>query len=168
MKTIYLAGGCFWGTQHFVRQLKGVVSTRVGYANGTTDHPTYEQVKHEHTGHAETVEVVYDETVLPTRELLSYYFMTIDPLSVNRQGGDVGVQYRTGIYYTDESLRPDVEAAVAALEEKLGCPVAVERGPLLQFFDAEDYHQDYLIKNPSGYCHISRELMEIARKSRQS
>ena len=90
MKTIYLAGGCFWGTQHFVRQLKGVVSTRVGYANGSTDHPTYEQVKHEHTGHAETVEVVYDETVLPTRELLSWYFMTIDPLSVNRQGEDEG------------------------------------------------------------------------------
>ena len=167
MKTIYLAGGCFWGTQHFIRQLRGVASTRVGYANGATERPTYEQVKHQHTGHAETVEVVYDETLLPTRELLSWYFMTIDPLSVNRQGEDVGVQYRTGIYFTDESLRPDVEAALAELERRVGAPLAVEHGPLLQFFDAEDYHQDYLIKNPTGYCHISRELMELARKTRQ-
>ena len=166
MKTIYLAGGCFWGTQHFIRQLAGVAGTRVGYANGSTDHPTYEQVKYEHTGHAETVEVLYDETVLPTRQLLDYYFMTIDPLSVNRQGEDAGVQYRTGIYYTDESLRPDVEAALEALEEKTGSPLAIEHGPLLQFFDAEAYHQDYLIKNPGGYCHISRDLMELARKTR--
>ena len=166
MKTIYLAGGCFWGTQHFVRQLRGVASTRVGYANGRTEHPSYEQVKHEHTGHAETVEVIYDESLLSTRELLSYYFMSIDPTSLNRQGEDVGEQYRTGIYYTDESLRPDVEAALEELERKLGRALAVEHGPLLQFFDAEDYHQDYLIKNPTGYCRISKELMEIARKSR--
>ena len=163
MKTLYLAGGCFWGTQHFVRQLRGVVSTRVGYANGKTENPTYDQVKYEHTGHAETVEVVYDETVLPLAKLLDCFYMTIDPLAVNRQGMDIGVQYRTGIYYTDETLIPGIEASLAALAEKLGQKPAIEHGPLEQFFDAESYHQDYLVKNPSGYCHISPELLAKAK-----
>lgn len=167
MKTIYLAGGCFWGTQHFLRQFDGVMKTTVGYANGKTEHPTYEQVRYEHTGHTETVEVVYDETVLPTRQLLEYYFMTIDPLSVNRQGEDEGENYRTGIYYTDESLLADIRAVVAQKEAELGRPLAVETGPLAQFFDAEDYHQDYLIKHPAGYCHISPKLMRLAREKKE-
>ena len=162
MKTIYLAGGCFWGTQHFVRKLRGVVSTRVGYANGNTENPTYDQVKYEHTGHAETVEVVFDETVLPVEKLLDCYYMTIDPLAVNRQGMDFGVQYRTGIYYTDAELVPAIEASLAALEQKLGQKPAIELGPLRQFFEAEPNHQDYLMKNPTGYCHISPELLTMA------
>lgn len=162
MKTIYLAGGCFWGTQHFVRKLRGVVSTRVGYANGNTEHPTYDQVKYQHTGHAETVEVVFDETVLPVGKLLDCYYMTIDPLSVNRQGMDFGVQYRTGIYYTDADLLPAVEESLAALERKLGQKPAIELCPLRQFFEAEPNHQDYLMKNPAGYCHISPELLAMA------
>lgn len=162
MKTIYLAGGCFWGTQHFVRKLRGVVSTRVGYANGNTENPTYDQVKYEHTGHAETVEVVFDETVLPVGKLLDCYYLTIDPLSVNRQGMDFGVQYRTGIYYTDADLLPAVEESLAALERKLGQKPAIELCPLRQFFEAELNHQDYLVKNPAGYCHISPELLAMA------
>ena len=160
MTTLYLAAGCFWGAQHFLRQLPGVISTRVGYANGRTEYPTYEQVKHEHTGHAETVEVVYDETLLPTRELLDCYFLCIDPTSVNQQGEDRGEQYRTGIYYTDEALRPQAQAALAELAGQYDKPLAVELEPLAQFFPAEDYHQDYLIKNPQGYCHIPRDLIQ--------
>ena len=167
MKTIYLAGGCFWGVQHFIRQIPGVQATETGYANGRTENPTYEQVKYRHTGHAETVKVVYDETVLPTRELLDYYFLAVDPTAVNKQGPDEGEQYRTGIYFEDESLRPDAEAALAELGEKIGQPPAIECGPLLQFFPAEDYHQDYLIKNPAGYCHIPRDLIKKVRSKKE-
>lgn len=160
MTTLYLAAGCFWGAQHFLRQLPGVISTRVGYANGRTEHPSYEQVKHENTGHAETVEVVYDETVLPTSELVNCYFLTIDPTSVNKQGEDEGEQYRTGIYYTDAALVPTLRAELDKLEARIGQRTAIELRPLLQFFPAEDYHQDYLIKNPHGYCHIPRDLID--------
>ena len=167
MTTLYLAAGCFWGAQHFLRQLDGVISTRVGYANGRTERPTYEQVKHEHTGHAETVEVCYDERVLPTAVLLDCYYLTIDPTSVNRQGEDEGEQYRTGIYYTDESLLPAIEASLAALAAKYRKPLAIECKPLAQFFPAEDYHQDYLIKNPAGYCHIPRDLIQKVKNRKQ-
>ncbi len=167
MKTIYLAAGCFWGAQHFLRQLPGVSATRVGYANGRTEHPSYEQVKHGHSGHAETVEVVYDETLLPTAELLDCYFLTIDPTSVNRQGEDEGVQYRTGIYYTDESMLPLLRAELDKLEFRIGQKSAIELKPLEHFFPAEDYHQDYLIKNPNGYCHIPRDLIDKVRNLKQ-
>lgn len=164
MKTIYLAGGCFWGTQHFFRQFDGVEQTQVGYANGKTARPTYEEVCRHDTGHAETVAIRYDEEKLPTEKLLGYYFLTIDPLSVNRQGGDVGTQYRTGIYYTDKELLPAIHAAVAAEEEKVGAPLAVEVLPLANFYPAEEYHQDYLVKNPGGYCHIPWEIMHLEEK----
>ena len=163
MTTIYLAAGCFWGAQHFLKQLPGVEATRVGYANGRTENPTYEQVKHEGTGHAETVEVVYDEAVLPTPELLDCYFMTIDPTSVNKQGEDEGEQYRTGIYYTDPSMVPVLRAELDKLEAKIGQKTAIELKPLEQFFPAEEYHQDYLVKNPNGYCHIPRDLIKKVR-----
>ena len=161
MKTIYLAGGCFWGTEQFLRQFPGVRATLVGYANGRTANPSYEEVCRKDTGHAETVRVEYDETVLPTRELLGLYFLAIDPLSVNRQGGDIGTQYRTGIYYDDESLLPEIGAVMRAQEEKLGQTLAVEVLPLRNFYPAEEYHQDYLVKNPGGYCHIPARLMHL-------
>jgi methionine-S-sulfoxide reductase len=161
MKTIYLAGGCFWGTQQYLRQFRGVVSTLVGYANGRTEAPSYEDVCHKDTGHAETVRVEYDETVLPTAALLEKYFLSIDPLSVNRQGGDAGTQYRTGIYYDDESLLPDILAAAVKLEAGLGRKCAVELLPLTGFWPAEDYHQDYLLKHPDGYCHIPKSLLHM-------
>ena len=164
MTTLYLAAGCFWGAQHFLQQLPGVESTRVGYANGRTENPTYEQVKHEGTGHAETVEVVYDEKRLSTPELLECYFMTIDPTSVNKQGEDEGEQYRTGIYYTDPALVPTIRAELDKLEAKIGQKTAIELKPLEQFFPAEEYHQDYLVKNPNGYCHIPRDLIKKVRE----
>ena len=101
MKEIYLAGGCYWGVEKYVSNMKGVLETTVGFANGNTDHPTYEQVRYENTGHAETVKVVYDETQVPLPILLKLFYRIIDPVSVDRQGEDEGHQYRTGIYFTD-------------------------------------------------------------------
>ena len=166
MTTLYLAAGCFWGAQHFLRQLPGVLSTRVGYANGRTENPSYEQVKHQHTGHAETVEVVYDEALLPTAELLDCYYLCIDPTSVNKQGEDEGEQYRTGIYYTDPALLPAIRASLDRLAAQYDKPLAIQLEPLVQFFPAEDYHQDYLIKNPNGYCHIPRDLIQKVKSKK--
>ena len=158
MKTIYLAGGCFWGTQKYFDQFPGVIRTAVGYANGNTEHPSYEDVKKRHSGHAETVRVDFDETVLSPETLLGCYFDVIDPVSVNRQGEDEGEQYRTGIYYDDESLLPAVREVYARIEAEIGRPLAVEVKPLLQFYEAEEYHQKYLEKNPGGYCHIPERM----------
>ena len=140
MKTLYLAGGCFWGTQKYFDQFPGVLRTTVGYANGTTEHPSYEDVKKRHTGHAETVKVEFDETVLPVRTLLGYYFDVIDPFSVNRQGEDEGIQYRTGIYYDDETLLPAIREVFDAVQNRAERPLAVEVKPLAQFYAAEENH----------------------------
>ena len=152
-KTIYLAGGCFWGCQKYFDLIHGVVQTEVGYANGPTRHPTYQQVK-AHLGHAETVRVVYDDEKLTLAALLEAYFRVIDPTSVNKQGEDEGIQYRTGVYWVDEADRPVVEAALSALQARCDAPVQVEHEPLRAFDSAEEYHQKYLEKNPNGYCHI--------------
>lgn len=165
MKEIYLAGGCFWGTEHFFKQVRGVVSTEVGYANGHTSNPTYEEVCSHTTGFAETVHITYAPDQITLDKLLELYFLTIDPTSLNRQGGDVGDQYRTGIYYTDSTDRPTIQAALKALQRKHSQPIVIEVEPLRSFYDAESYHQDYLDKNPSGYCHINPELFRVARKA---
>ena len=174
-KTIYLAGGCFWGTQKFFDQFHGVVSTEVGYANGPDDvnspddktspasAPTYQDVCN-NSGHAETVRIDYDDSVLSLTELLNYYFLVIDPLSVNKQGGDVGIQYRTGIYYTSEEQLPEIEAVYREQEEKAGAKLAVELEPLRNFYSAEEYHQKYLDKNPGGYCHIPARYFHLQSK----
>lgn len=161
VKEIYLAGGCFWGTQKFFDQFDGVIETEVGYANGKFLDPTYEQVCHEDTGHAETVRIKFDEDVISVGKLLDMYFMTIDPLSVNRQGADIGEQYRTGIYYEDDTLLPAIEERIAEETEKVGQPLAVEVKPLENFSSAEEYHQKYLDKNPGGYCHIPARLLNL-------
>ena len=161
-QTIYLAGGCFWGLQKYFDQFNGVVGTEVGYANGPDQAPTYQAVCHD-SGHAETVRVDYDEGKLSLDTLLDMYFLVIDPLSVNRQGGDEGIQYRTGVYYTDEAQRPAIEAAFARAEQKAGAKLAVELKPLKNFFSAEEYHQKYLDKNPGGYCHIPQHMMHLDR-----
>jgi methionine-S-sulfoxide reductase len=153
MSTVYLAGGCFWGLQKFFDQFEGVISTEVGYANGPEKAPTYEEVCHD-SGHAETVKIVYDEKILPLEKLLDYYFMVIDPLSVNKQGHDEGIQYRTAIIYTDESQRPVIMEVNERVEDKLDEEPAVAVEALENFFPAEEYHQKYLEKNPGGYCHI--------------
>ncbi len=164
MKTIYLAGGCFWGMQKFLDQFDGVIRTEVGYANGPDKAPSYQEVCRS-SGHAETVRVDYDETVIPLEKLLDCYFMVIDPLSVNRQGEDAGIQYRTGVYYTRESQRPVIERVFSREREKAGAPLAVELAPLRNFFSAEEYHQKYLEKNPGGYCHIPRRFFSIAENT---
>ena len=161
MKTIYLAGGCFWGTQKFFEQFEGVLGTEVGYANGPDTAPSYEDVCLS-SGHAETVRVDYDEARISLTQLLDYYFLTIDPLSVNRQGGDVGLQYRTGIYYTEPSQLDEIRPVYEREAEKAGAPLAVELLPLKNFFPAEEYHQFYLDKNPGGYCHIPPRLLALA------
>ena len=153
MKTIYLAGGCFWGMQKYFDQFSGVVRTEAGYANGPDKAPSYEEVCAD-SGHAETVRIDYDEETVSLTSLLNDYFMVIDPLSVNRQGHDSGIQYRTGIYYTEESQLPEIEAVYRAEEEKAGAKLAVGLEPLRNFYPAEEYHQKYLDKNPGGYCHI--------------
>lgn len=163
MKTIYLAGGCFWGVQKFIDQFDGVIETETGYANGPTENPSYREVC-DSSGHAETVRVVYDETQLSLDTLLDYYFMVIDPLTVNRQGNDVGVQYRTGIYYTDEDQLPEIQAVYDAQQEKADAPLAVELMPLENFYSAEEYHQKYLDKNPGGYCHIPRSYFSLQQE----
>ncbi|GHS90038.1 peptide methionine sulfoxide reductase MsrA [Synergistales bacterium] len=161
MKTIYLAGGCFWGLQKYISMIPGVVKTRAGYANGSTVAPTYEDVCNNNTGHAETIEVIYDEKILPLTKLLDLYAEVVDPTSRNRQGMDIGTQYRTGIYCTDESDEAIVRGWSASLGETLTRPVAIECEPLRQFYLAEDYHQDYLDKNPNGYCHIPRAKFDM-------
>ena len=152
-RTIYLAGGCFWGCQKYFDMIEGVLETEVGYANGPTANPSYEEVKH-HAGHAETVRILYDADRLPLRALLDSYFRVIDPTSVNRQGEDEGIQYRTGIYYVDEADLPVIREALAALAAKYDKPLAIELKALESFYYAEEYHQKYLEKNPHGYCHI--------------
>ena len=160
MKTIYLAGGCFWGTQKFFDQFDGVTRTEVGYANGPDRAPTYQEVCRS-SGHAETVLVEYDESRIGLEDLLRYYFMVIDPVSVNRQGGDVGIQYRTGIYYTDTDMLPIIRKVYEETEQAVGAPLAVEVKPLRNFFSAEEYHQKYLDKNPGGYCHIPASMFHL-------
>ena len=153
-RTIYFAGGCFWGTQHFFAQVNGVKEAICGYANGHKDHPSYEEVYTDTTGFAETVKITYNPGIIGLEELTELFFCIIDPLSLNRQGHDEGTRYRTGIYYTDAEDRPIIEKVYAREEAKAGVPLVVELEPLQNFFPAEERHQDYLDKNPDGYCHL--------------
>lgn len=152
MAEIYLAGGCFWGLEEYFSRISGVLQTSVGYANGQVETTNYQLIKE--TDHAETVQVVYDEKVVSLREILLYYFRVIDPLSVNQQGNDRGRQYRTGIYYLNEEDLPTINIVVREQELLIGRKIAVEVEKLRHYILAEDYHQDYLKKNPGGYCHI--------------
>ena len=167
MKTIYLAGGCFWGMQKFLDQFDGVLETEAGYANGPDVQPSYEDVCRS-VGHAETVRVVYDEDRLPLEKLLGFYFLVIDPLSVNRQGGDSGIQYRTGVYYTEDAQLPAIRSVFDREREKAGAPLAVELEPLRNFFPAEAYHQKYLDKNPGGYCHIPPRFFTLGAQKEEN
>ena len=163
LKTIYLAGGCFWGTEKYLEQIKGVVSTEVGYANGRTENPSYEDVCYKNTGHAETVKVEYDANVLSLKDLLTLFYEVIDPTSVNRQGNDVGTQYKTGIYYIDEVDLPIIKESLKELKREYPVPLAIEVEPLRNYYPAEEYHQKYLDKNPGGYCHIGEEEFAKAK-----
>lgn len=158
-RTIYLAGGCFWGVEEYFQRLEGVGDVIAGYANGTTDSPVYEKI--EITDHAETVKVIYDSNQISLGEILTHYFRIIDPVSVDRQGNDIGRQYRTGIYYETEDVAAVSREFLAREALKYDQPLAVELEPLSGFYAAEDYHQDYLKKNPSGYCHIDLGLAKV-------
>jgi peptide methionine sulfoxide reductase msrA/msrB len=160
-KTIYLAGGCFWGLQKYLALIQGVTQTEVGYANGAAVNPTYKQVC-AGSGHAETVRADYDDSVITLTRLLDLYVDVIDPTSVNRQGGDVGIQYRSGIYYVDEADRAIIADWLILLGKSLKKPIAIELKPLENYYTAEEYHQNYLDKNPDGYCHIGKDKFECA------
>lgn len=159
IKVIYLAGGCFWGTEAYFKKLRGIAKTIVGYANGDSDETSYEIVAR--TDHAETVKIYYDFSRISLTEILLHYFRIINPKSINRQGNDMGRQYRTGIYWEegDSESEEIVRNFIKYEEEKIG-KVAVEISPLKNFVKAEDYHQDYLDKNPGGYCHVNLSRAE--------
>ena len=159
-KEIYLAGGCFWGVQAYFDKIIGIEYTSVGYANGESDNTDYNSIKK--TGHAETVYVVYDPEKITLDELLGYYYRIIDPTSLNKQGNDIGTQYRTGIYYVDEEDKKIIEEVTAKEQTKYSEKIVTEIKPLVNYVLAEDYHQNYLENNPGGYCHI--DLSQIPRE----
>lgn len=159
-RTIYLAGGCYWGVEKYLSYILGVTETEVGFANGHVTAPAYVQVKHGDTGHAETVRTVYEDTILPLDKLLRLFFRIIDPTSVEKQGEDIGNQYRTGVYWTDAADEPVIRAELDKLQTAYAAPLAVEACPLDCFYPAEDYHQKYLDKTPGGYCHVSLDEIE--------
>jgi len=163
LREIYLAGGCFWGTDAFMERVLGVAETRCGYANGTTENPTYKEVCTGTTGHAETVYVKYDPAMVSLPKLLDAFFETINPTSLNKQGEDIGTQYRTGIYYTDPTEHEVIEQFIAAKQGSYNKPIVVEILPLICYYDAEDYHQKYLEKNPGGYCHVDLGLLDTLK-----
>jgi peptide methionine sulfoxide reductase msrA/msrB len=152
-KEIYLAGGCFWGVQAYIDRIDGVEYTNVGYANGQGGETSYNFINQ--TGHAETIYVVYDPERLSLAELLGYFYQIIDPTSINKQGNDRGTQYRSGIYYVDEADKAIIEAVTAKEQSSYKTDIVTEIEPLRNYVLAEDYHQDYLDKNPQGYCHIN-------------
>ncbi len=152
IRTIYLAGGCFWGVEGYFSRLEGVVDAESGYANGNVENTDYHNLKQ--TGHSETVKINYDMSVIALEEILLHYFRIIDPTSVNKQGNDVGIQYRTGVYYVNDEDKKIIDK-VFEQQSKVYGELAVEKEPLRHFVVAEEYHQDYLDKNPNGYCHIN-------------
>lgn len=164
MKEIYFAGGCFWGLEKFFSLVNGVVNTSVGYANGNTENPTYQEVYTDGTGYAETVKVVYDEKVISLAQLLELFFSVIDPTSLNKQGGDIGTRYRTGIYYTDPKDNETILASLKEEQKKYADKIVVEAESLKKYYLAEEYHQEYLEKNPQGYCHLGQFHFKKAKE----
>ena len=156
-ETATLAGGCFWGVEELVRKLPGVTDTTVGYAGGTLDKPLYEDVKTGRTGHAESLQIVFDPSKITFDEILDFFFRLHDPTTANRQGNDVGTQYRSAIFYHDDAQRDAAERAIQRAQPKWPRPIVTEVLPFTNFYEAEDYHQDYLQRKPNGYtCHYLR------------
>lgn len=154
MKEIYLAGGCFWGVEEYFSRIRGVSNTEVGYANSNKENPSYEEVCSGKTNALEAVKLIYDETRINLKELLIKFFSIIDPTELNKQGNDVGTQYRTGIFYIDNKDKEIIEDHVKCIAEKYSKKIVTEVKALENFYKAEEYHQKYLKKNPNGYCHI--------------
>ncbi|WP_028829633.1 peptide-methionine (R)-S-oxide reductase MsrB [Proteocatella sphenisci] len=168
VNTIYLAGGCFWGVEEYFQRINGVVDVVSGYANGNTENPTYEDVINKDTGFAETVEIKYDSNKIDLTDILLYYFKVVDPTSINKQGNDVGDQYRSGIYYVDQSQVEEIKKVIEVEQRKYEKDIVVEVIPMKNFYKAEDYHQDYLKKNKNGYCHIDLSEAETGIERDQS
>lgn len=160
LEDIWLAGGCFWGVEAYMARVYGVYDVTSGYANGNTENPSYEDVTRRDSGHAETVHVQYDPDLVSLEKLLSHYFMIIDPTLLNQQGNDRGEQYRTGVYYENEADRAVIEEVMAGEAPKYDDPIVTEVEPLEHYYLAEEYHQDYLEKNPDGYCHVEFDTLE--------
>ncbi len=154
VKSIYLAGGCFWGVEGYFSKISGIISTKAGYANGNLENPTYEQVCEGDTNCAEAIYIEYDDKTISLESVINHFLDIIDPTALNRQGNDVGTQYRSGIYYTDEKDRLLIQRILNNTQKKYAIPIAVELGEIKSFYPAEEYHQKYLDKNPFGYCHI--------------
>lgn len=157
IKKAYLAGGCFWGLEDLVREQMGVIDTEVGYTGGSNDNPDYRN----HPGHAEGLEITYDDTKTSYKKLLDYFFRVHDPTTLDRQGNDVGSAYRSAIFYQDESERKDAEAMIKLVNDSGNWdnPVVTTLEPFAKFWPAEPYHQDYLQENPGGYtCHYVRSF----------
>ena len=165
-KEIHLAAGCFWGAEKYLKLIEGVTFTEVGFANGNTENPTYKEVYTDQTGYAETVHLRYKPSVVSLRFLLEMYFKAIDPTSLNKQGEDEGTRYRTGIYFSNIADRTVIDEVIDAESKKYGLPLQVEVEPLRNFYPADEYHQDYLDKNPNGYCHLPVALFELARNAK--
>ena len=168
MKKIYLAGGCFWGVEHFLSLIEGIEDTTVGYANSDIESPSYEDLKAHRSLASETVEVVYDEKEISLKKILDLFYMIIDPTIIDQQGHDVGHQYRTGIYYVDKEDEPVIRESLKELSRYYDSPIVTEVLPLENFTVAEEYHQDYLIKNPTGYCHVDKKMFDIARNYKKN
>ena len=160
VNTIYLAGGCFWGVEAYMKKIDGIVDAVSGYANGNTENPSYEDVLYKNTGHAEAVEVKYDPKKINLEQVLLYFFKVVDPTTLNKQGNDRGTQYRSGVYYTDEAQIEEIDKVIAIEQKKYKKDIVVEVFPIYNFYKAEEYHQDYLKKNPGGYCHINLDEAE--------
>lgn len=160
LSEIWLAAGCFWGVEEYLSRLDGVYDAVSGYANGDTENPTYEDVSYGGSGHTETVYVQYDAKVIDLPTLLTYYFRTLNPTQLNRQGNDVGVQYRSGIYYNSQEELDIINKVVENEQLKYKKSIVVEVLPLDAFYEAEEYHQDYLQKNPNGYCHVDFNTLD--------
>lgn len=164
MKKIIFAGGCFWGVQAYFNKVIGVLTTEVGYADGETENPTYQDVLNG-SGHAESLYIEYDETKTTLKLLLDHYFNIIDPTALNRQGNDIGISYRTGIYCYSETDLADVKAYVDQKRSQYDKPIVTDIKMKNNFYKAEAYHQDYLDKNPGGYCHINlNKIYQIQKK----
>ena len=160
MKEIILAGGCFWGVEAYFQRLNGVIKTVVGYTDGSSENPTYKEVCSGTTNHAEACKIIYDENIITLEKILEHFFRIIDPTSLNRQGHDIGTQYRTGIYYKTAEDKKTAERFILAEAGKYSRPIVVDIKKESRFWDAEEYHQNYLIKNPQGYCHVDLNLIK--------
>ena len=160
MKEIILAGGCFWGVEAYFQRLNGVEKTIVGYTDGKTENPSYKEVCSGETNHAEACKILYDEKIISLEKILEHFFRIIDPTSLNRQGHDIGTQYRTGVFYNNLEDKEIIEKFIENKKSEYSNPIVVDVKEEKRFWNAEEYHQNYLIKNPGGYCHVDLDIIK--------